>query len=160
MLRIPSVLSVATLTALATGCAPRPAPEDARAEVVTDGGACVPDDVMPYPSRLCGRVDADGGLTACGLACSDGTCSGDCRLCVASRFYGTVGIQCLPRAGSAAACPAYVCQPGDCPSACETCEAPLFCLRDSTASDAGSGPCVPSSTCDPAGCGPGCRAVG
>jgi hypothetical protein len=165
-LRIPSALSVATLAALASGCAPRPAPDDARADdartdgATSDGSACVPDDAMPYPDRLCGRTDGDGGLTSCGPACSNGTCSGDCRLCVASRFYGTVGIQCLPRAGSTAACPPSVCQPSDCPAGCETCEAPLFCIPDPTMADGGSDRCVTSNTCDPAGCGPGCRAVG
>ncbi len=152
-------------------CAPRPTPSDAQSDVAqsdivaqdsSDSGACVMQDVTitpPFNTTLCGR-ESDGGLQVCGAPCAGGTCAGDCRLCVASEFEGTIGIACRPRAGSTTNCPTSVCQPSDCPNGCETCASPLFCIPDQTLADGATPSCV-GTTCDPAnGCAAGCRAVG
>ncbi|MBL8677776.1 MAG: hypothetical protein JNK05_01320 [Myxococcales bacterium] len=167
-LRIPTALVVATIAGAASiSCAPRPAPPDAQSDgssdvAQNDGGACMMQDVPispPFARTLCGQ-DVDGSLRTCGAPCSDGTCSGNCRLCVASEFEGDIGIACRPRAGSMADCPRRVCQASDCPTGCETCLSPLFCIPDETMAD-GATPMCTGTTCDPAnGCPAGCRAVG
>lgn len=178
MLRVPQVLVVTTLTSALISCAPRPSPSDAQSDgaqtdtaqndsAQTDtgsgeGGSCEMRDASstpPFNTALCGR-DTDGGVETCGAPCDNGTCAAGCRLCVANQFEGEIGIACRPRGGSMASCPSRVCQPSDCPAACETCESPLFCIPDDTMAD-GSMPNCTGTTCDPMnGCPAGCRAVG
>lgn len=174
-LQIPAVLVVVTLGGL--GC-PSPTPptdaagdgaqsDGAQSDVAQDstpgdGASCTMQDASdtpPFNQTLCGR-DTEAGLRSCGAPCTDGTCSDGCRVCVADQFGGGIGIACLPRAGSTASCPSRVCQASDCPSGCESCQSPLFCIPDGTLAD-GATPTCNSQTCDPAtGCPPGCRAVG
>lgn len=173
-LQIPAVLVVVTLGGL--GCPSPTPPSDAASDgaqqdvgsdvaqdtTASDGASCTMQDASdtpPFDRNLCGR-DTEAGLQSCGAPCSDGTCSAGCRLCVADQFAPIIGIACLPRAGSTAACPSRVCQSSDCPSGCETCQSPLFCIPDGTLAD-GAMPTCNTQTCDPgSGCPAGCRAVG
>jgi hypothetical protein len=73
------------------------------------------------------------------------------------------GFRCLPRrdAPAGTTCPTQrVCTAEACPTSCEGCESPLFCIPDMFPDGGRPSSCAPSETCSTDGCGAGCRAVG
>ncbi len=73
------------------------------------------------------------------------------------------GFRCLPtrNAPAGTTCPAQrVCAAEACPTGCEGCASPLFCIPDMFPDGGRPSSCAPSETCSTDGCGAGCRAVG
>lgn len=73
------------------------------------------------------------------------------------------GVRCLPTrdAPAGTTCPAQrVCAAEACPTGCEGCASPLFCIPDMFPDGGRPSSCAPSETCSTDGCGAGCRAVG
>ena len=73
------------------------------------------------------------------------------------------GVRCLPMrdAPAGTTCPAQrVCAAEACPTGCEGCASPLFCIPDMFPDGGRPSSCAPSETCSTDGCGAGCRAVG
>lgn len=137
------------------GCASSPPAGDASADVrdADDGrrdalGDVLADIVTDAPVDA--RADASGDVPL------------DGRMCERNPFDPEnmgFAVRCLARRGATQPCPkASVCVAADCPTHCEGCISPLFCIPDNE-SDAGVA-CAVSTVCSEDACNPGCRAVG
>lgn len=131
-LRLPARLAV---TVLGAACSSTEAPRDAAMDTVDAFVRdALADTAITDARRTCTRNPFDPESTA-------------------------LAVRCLPRRGVTMACPTdNVCVEADCPSHCNGCVSPLFCIPDPDA-DAGVA-CAVSTVCDPDACNPGCRPVG
>lgn len=136
----------------ASACSSSPSTQDASVDVALDALADALVNDAPgadTPLTDSSHTDARDALTA------DRTCTVDPFNPEGMRK----SVRCLPRRGATMPCPQEnVCVEADCPSHCEGCVSPLFCIPDSE-NDAGVS-CVVGSVCSEEACNPGCRAVG
>jgi len=147
-------------------CASSPPSGDASADVrdadiVRDALGDVLADIVS-DARVDALTDAPTDTSGDALTDASGDAPVDARMCTRNPFDPEnmgFAVRCLARRGSTQPCPkASVCVAEDCPTHCEGCVSPLFCIPDNER-DAGVA-CAVSTVCSADACNPGCRAVG